>query len=128
MYALRASPVVFGPVRCGVSDENTTAPPAATGAGTAPGRVAEAFEPERLDVRVRKRSQAMHTRCDNGTAVGFGGVGEREPDRQVLLRLDERVAVVLMPREPPRLLGLLVDGLIPVEVDVGAEQIRAPAR
>ena len=34
MYALRTSSVRLGPVRCGVSELNTTAPPAATGAAT----------------------------------------------------------------------------------------------
>ena len=67
----------------------------------------------------------MHTRRDDRAAVRLGGVGERQPDRQVLLRLDERVPVVLVPWEPARLLGLLVDGLVPVEVDVRPEQVGA---
>ena len=65
MYALRTSSVRFGPVRCGVSDENTTAPPAATGALDRPGRIAEALVAERIDVRVRERAEPVHARRDD---------------------------------------------------------------
>ena len=60
-----------------------------------------------------------------GAAVLLGGVGERQPHGEVLLRLDVRVAVVLVPRDPPRLLGLLVHGLVPVEPHVGADEVGA---
>ncbi len=63
--------------------------------------------------------RAVRTGYDPGAAGIDGGVGERDPAREVLLRLDERVAVVLVPREATRLLGLLVDELVPVEPDVG---------
>ena len=62
-----------------------------------------------------------------GQPLSRGGVGERDPARQVLLGLDERVAVVLVPREPAGLLRLLVHGLVPVEVDVGADEVGAEA-
>jgi hypothetical protein len=42
-----------------------------------------------------------------------------------VLRLDEPVAGVLVPRESARLVGLLVHRLVPVEVDVGPDQIVA---
>ena len=58
-------------------------------------------------------------------SVVDGGIGERHPAGEVLLRFDEGVAVVLMPRESARLLGLLVDGLVPVEAHVGADQVVA---
>ena len=56
-------------------------------------------------------------------AVVHGGVGEGQPDGEVLLGLHEGVAVVLVPREATGLLGLLVDGLVPVEPGVGAHQV-----
>ena len=56
------------------------------------------------------------------TAVLLVGVGQRHPAGQVLLRIDEGVAVVLVPGE---LLWarLLVDRLVPVEPHVGADQV-----
>ena len=127
MYALRTASVRFGPVRCGVSDENTSALPAAAPAPTA--RAWAARRSTRSRAARRRCARACPARCTPGATHGqplsIGGVGERDPAREVLLRLDERVAVVLVPREPARLLGLLVDGLVPVHVHVGADEVGA---
>ena len=60
---------------------------------------------------------------DPRAAVVEGGVGERHPHGEVGLRLHVGVAVVLVPRDPPWLLRLLVDGLVPVEAHVGADEV-----
>ena len=117
-----------GRCRCGVSDENTTTPPAGTSSGDRTRRDPRRRTPSRAGRRsgaggCRAVQPGEHPRA----AVLDGGVGERDPAREVLLRLDERVAVVLVPREPARLLGLLVDGLVPVEVHVGTEEVVAEA-
>ncbi len=91
-------------------------------------RVAEALVAERFDIRVGEGPHPMHPWCHDRAPVVLCRVGERKPDRQILLRLDVRVAVVLVPRHPSRLLRFLVDGLVPVEVDVGTEQVRAEVR
>ena len=108
-----------------MSEEKTTAPPAGTSRDDLHRGLGEALPAERLDVAVRERATAMETGSDLRTAVRVRRVAEREPDRQVLLRLDVGVAVVLVPREAARLLGLLVDGLVPVEVHVRADEVRA---
>ena len=128
MYALRTRSVTFGAVRCGVSDENTTIPPARTGAGTERRRLGEALKAEWLDVRVVERAGAVESRSHVRAAVVHGGVSDGDPAGEVGLRLDELVAVVLMPREATRLLGLLVHGLVPVEVDVRADDVPAQAK
>ena len=111
---------------CGVSDENTTAPPAATSAATAP---RAARRSTRSRAGRRSGARGCRARCTPGTTHGqpfvARRVGERDPAREVLLGLDERVAVVLVPRETARLLGLLVHRLIPVQADVGPDQIGA---
>ena len=120
---MRTSSVRFGPVMCGVSDENTTAPPASTGAAPPRGRFREALVAQRFDVGVRERSRSVDAGRDPRAAVVAVASVSATQTRQVLLRLDERVAVVLVPREPPGLLGFLVDRLVPVHVDVGAEEV-----
>jgi hypothetical protein len=85
--------------------------------------VFEALVAKRVDIGVRKRAALMDTGNDPRTPGINGGVGEREPDREVLLRLDEGVTVVLMPGEPAGLLGLLVNDLVPVEANVGADKV-----
>jgi hypothetical protein len=67
----------------------------------------------------------VHPGNDPGAAVVDGGVGQGDPAREVLLGLDEVVAVVLVPGEPSGLLGLLVDGLVPVEVGVRPDKVGA---
>ena len=62
------------------------------------------------------------------TAAVEGRVRQGDPTGEVLLRLHEGVAVVLMPGEAARLLRALVDGLVPVEVDVGADQVASDRR
>ena len=87
----------------------------------------EALPAERVDVVVRERAEPVAAGRHLGAAVVERGVGEREPHGEVLLRLDVGVAVVLVPRHPARLLGLLVDGLVPVEAHVGADEVGAQA-
>ncbi len=70
-------------------------------------------------------AEAVEARHHPRAAVLDGGVVQRDPDGEVLLRLGERVAVVLVPWEAARLLGLLVDGLVPVEAHVRPHQVGA---
>src|SRR5215475_14296391 len=65
----------------------------------------------------------MHARHDPRTPVVHRDVGQGYPAGEVLLRLDVRVAVVLVPGKALRLLGLLVDRLVPVEPYVRPDQI-----
>src|SRR5271170_4787218 len=60
---------------------------------------------------------------DPRTSVLEGGIGERDPAGEVRLRLDEGVAVILMPRKMLRVLGLFVNRLIPIETHVGSDEI-----
>ena len=124
---MRTSSVRLGPVRCGVSELNTTAPPAAHRRRHRRRALLEALPAERVDVVVGEGAVAVAAGRHLRAAVLLGGVGEREPHREVLLRLDVRVAVVLVPRHPARLLGLLVDGLVPVQAHVGTDQVGAQA-
>ena len=127
MYALRTASVRFGPVRCGVSDENTTMPAGAHRRRDRDRRLGEALPAERLDVGVCERADAVQPGRHAGQPLSSVASVSAIQQREVLLRLDERVAVVLVPREPARLLGLLVHGLVPVEVDVGADDVSAQA-
>src|SRR5262249_36148629 len=68
-------------------------------------------------------SHAMYARNHPWTAVDLRRIVESDPAGQIALRLEIRVAVILMPWERLRLLELLVHSLIPVETNVGAEQI-----
>ena len=117
-----------GPVRWGVSDENTTTPPAPTSAATASGCSRRHSKPSGST----KWWRSVPARWTPGATCGQpfvdGRVGERDPQREVLLRLDERVPVVLVPREATRLLGLLVDRLVPVEAHVGPDRGRRTGR
>src|SRR5271156_460372 len=61
------------------------------------------------------------------TTILDGGVGQRNPAGEVGLRLDEVIAVVLMPREKFGILGLLVYRLVAIEAHVGTEQVAADA-
>ncbi len=56
-------------------------------------------------------------------AALLGGVGERDPAGEIALRLDEVVAVVLVPGKGSFGARLLVDRLVPVEAHVGTEQV-----
>ena len=98
--------------------------PAAAGHGHRLGGIAQADEAD-VGVLVGQRAQPVQPRHDPGAPVLLGGVGQRDPARQVLLRLDERVAVVLVPGE--RRLGarLLVHRLVPVEAHVGPDEVGA---
>ena len=74
---------------------------------------------------MRQRAAQMPARNHPRASVVDRRVGERDPAGQVGLRLDVGVAVVLMPRERLRVLGLLVHRLIPVQPHVGTDQIVA---
>src|SRR5208282_3766474 len=74
---------------------------------------------------MRERAAQMSRRNYPRASVFDRRVGERDPAGQVRLRLDIGVAVVLMPRERLGVFGLLVDRLVPVEPDVGTNQIAA---
>ncbi len=89
------------------------------------GVVLEDLPPQRLDVVVPQRAHAMEPAHHVRAAVVERGVGERHPAGEVLLGRDERVPVVLVPREPARLLGLLVHGLVVVEPGVGPDEVVA---
>jgi hypothetical protein len=89
--------------------------------------VLEALVAERRDEAMRERALAVQAGHHPRAAALLGRVGQRQPARQVLLRLDVGVAIVLVPREAARLLGLLVDRLVPVEVHVVADQVVADA-
>src|SRR5205823_6944085 len=58
-------------------------------------------------------------------AVVERGVGDRDPAREVGLRFDVRVAVVLVPEDRLRPVRLLVDGLVPVQPDIGPDEVVA---
>ena len=85
----------------------------------------ETLETERCDVAVPQGPETVHSGNDPGASVLHSRVAQRHPAGQVLLRLNVGVAVVLVPRKPAWLLGLLVDGLVPVEPDLGSDQILA---
>ena len=53
----------------------------------------------------------------------LGGVGQCDPAGEIGLRVEEAVAVVLVPGKGGRNARLLVDRLVPVEADVGAHEI-----
>src|SRR5512135_662448 len=74
---------------------------------------------------MRQRPAQVPTRNHPRTTVVERRVVESDPARQVRLRLDVGVAVVLMPRERLGIFGLLVHGLIPVEAHVGADEVVA---
>jgi hypothetical protein len=104
--AHRIRPVRAGAVRREAREDDDA--PAQTGTGTAPAL------PRGNAIRGRSSSAgACRAGADPGrptAAVRFRGVGQRDPAGQVLLRLDERVSVVLVPREVGGRLRLLVDG------------------
>ena len=100
-------------------------PPLPTGAGDRARMILEDLPTERIDEVVSERAEPMKAGHDVRTAVLFGRVGQCDPTRQVLLRFDEVVAVVLMPREAPGFLGLLVHGLVVVEPHVRPDEVLA---
>ncbi len=91
------------------------------------GALGQALPAEWVDVVMGEGALAVGAGGHLGTAVLERGVGEGEPHGEVLLRLDVGVPVVLVPRHAARLLGLLVDGLIPVEAHVGTDEVGAEA-
>src|ERR1051325_7297504 len=72
-----------------------------------------------------ERPVLVSTRGDPRTAVRLIDVHQRNPQGEVLLRLDERVAVVLMPGKLLFLRRFFVDRLIPIEPYVGTDQVMA---
>src|SRR5258708_6219964 len=74
----------------------------------------DALEPDRRQP-VRQRPALVQFGRDPRAAVLVIDVDQRNPQRQALLRLDEGVAVVLVPGELLRLARLLVDRLVPIE-------------
>ncbi|CAB4799273.1 unannotated protein [freshwater metagenome] len=74
-----------------------------------------------------KRADSVDSGGYPRTTVVDGGIGERHPAGEVLLGLDVRVAVVLMPRKVAHWLWLFVDGLIPVHAHVVADEIAGDA-
>ena len=72
-----------------------------------------------------ERAVAVRARHHDDAAVLGRRVGERDPAREVRLRLDERVAVVLVPQHRLGRVRLLVDGLLPVEPHVGTDEVAA---
>ena len=117
--------MVLGPVKCGVSEENTTAPPARYRSGFGGFKLLEALKTKRIDVAVGQRARAMNPGGNPRATVVDRGVVERHPDCEVLLGFDIGVAVVLMPREPSGFCGLLVNGLIPVQIDIWTDEVDA---
>src|SRR5437870_2917641 len=95
--------------------------PAASSSLVGSSRTMRAINPSWAKISAERVQSGRHA----GAAVVEGGVGERQPHGEVLLGLDVGVAVVLVPRYSAGLLGLLVDGLVPVEVDVGTDQVGA---
>ena len=100
MYALRTSSVVFGPVRCGRERrEDDGAAGRHLGDRHRVRRVLDALPADGVDPPVQQRAAAVHAGEHLRAAVGDRGVGQRDPAREVVLGLDERVAGVLVPRE-----------------------------
>ena len=88
--------------------------------------VAEALEADRC-VHVAQGALAVDAGHHAHAAVLGRGVGERDPTREVGLRLDVGVPVVLVPQHGLGRLRLLVHGLFPVEPSVGTDEITAEA-
>ena len=80
--------------------------PARAGTGTAPGASRRQTQPI-SESSWRERALSVQARRDPRAAVGLGGVGERNPAGQILLRLEVGVAVVLVPGELRRGPGFL---------------------
>ena len=89
--------------------------------------IAPALEPDGR-VRVLQRAFAVGAGHHDDAAVLRCRVIDRDPARQVRLGLDERVAVVLVPQHRLARVRLLVDGLVPVEPHVRADEVATQAR
>ena len=93
-----------------------------TGTSTASDQSPQHSSPTGVD-----RCASVPSRCTPGmTAMQpFSRccVGDRDPTSQIRLRLDVRIAVVLVPQHRFGAIGLLVDGLIPIEAHVGPDEI-----
>ena len=98
--------------------------PAFAGAAIALGGLVEADESEFCHF-MEERSTSMKSGSDDRATVVSIRIGHRHPTSQVLLGLDEGVAVVLMPREGRLGSRLLVYGLIPVEPNIRAQKVEA---
>ena len=96
MYALRTASVVLAAVKCGVNEVNTTMLPAPTGTATAALAIPQHSKPIG-GRRCRERAVAVRAGHDHDATVLERRIGDRDPAGEVRLRLDERVAVVLVP-------------------------------
>ena len=113
-------------VACGVSELNTTTLPAGTGTSTASDQSPQHSSPIGVE-RWASVPSPVHARHHRDAAVVGRRVGDRDPAREVRLRLDVGVAVVLVPQHRFGAVRLLVDRLVPVEAHVGADQIARQA-
>ena len=126
MYALRTSLVLLRSVAWGVSEVNTTTLPARTGTSTDSAQSPQHSSPTGV-VRCTSVPSRCTPRHHGDAAVVVVRVVDRDPARQVRLRLDVRVAVVLVPEDGRGAVGLLVDRLVPVEAHVGPDQVARDA-
>ena len=74
---------------------------------------------------VLESSEFVQSRHNPRTAILLCGVNQRDPAGQILLRLDIRVTVVLMPWKLFGITWLLVNGLIPIHPGGWANDISA---
>ena len=70
-------------------------------------------------------ARTVHAGEHPHAAVVERGVRDRDPARQIRLRLDVRVAVVLVPEHRFGAVRLLVDGLVPVQADIRPDEVVA---
>ena len=122
---MRTDPFLrFGPVRCGASDEKAMTSPTFPGTATASGTSSRHLKPDRRQP-VFERAALVHAGRDPWATVLLVDIDQRYPEREILLRLDEGVAIVLVPGKFLFLARLLVDRLVPIEPHVVADQVVA---
>jgi len=85
-------------------------------------RVFQALEAERRPAMVQCAA-SMHTGHDPGAAVVNACSRQRNPAGQILLWLDKRVTVVLMPGKFVRGAAFFVNQLVPVQSDIIADEV-----